>query len=299
MNRDEFYRRISDLLNTRDLESKAVAVIGLGSGGSRVAAELGRLGIRLLLVERPGELLEEHNIVRHLLGYSSLGKPKLTEMVAYIRNLNPGARVTAWPLDAIDQARHLGRLLEERRPDLIAVCTDNEPSKHAINQLALRLGIPQIGGAVYDGGIGGEVYRASPGKACYGCIAAQLQLRHQPRGSGQVQDYSNPNIEEAQATCALSLDIEQIALLQCRMALDLLLGKENALLRLPPEVNLCVFANRVVPGAFSRPLRCEFFNVPKRADCLECGEAPPQLEAEAERILCGLRSPAIISPSGS
>lgn len=297
MNRDEFYRRIADLLDTCGLESKTVAVIGLGSGGSRVAAELGRLGIQLLLVERPGELLEEHNIVRHLLGYRSLGKPKLTEMAAYIQNLNPGARVIAWPLDAVEQGRRLGRLLEERRPDLIAVCTDNEPSKHAINQLALRLRLPQIGAAVYDGGIGGEVYRASPGKACYGCIAAQLQLRYQPRDSRQAQNYSNPSVEEGQATCALSLDIEQIALLQCRMALDLLLGQEHSLLRLPPEVNLCVFANRVVPGTFARPLHCEFFSVSKRADCLECGEAPAQVEAEAERILRGLKSPAVISRS--
>ncbi len=299
MNRDAFYRRIADLLDTRGLESKSVAVIGLGSGGSRVAAELGRLGIQLLLVERPGELLEEHNIVRHLLGYRSLGKPKLTEMAAYIENLNPGARVTTWPLDAIEEGRRLARLLQERRPDLIAVCTDNEPSKHAINQLALRLGLPQVGGAVYDGGIGGEVYRTSPGQACYGCLAAQLQLRYRPPVRGPAQDYSNPNLEEAQATCALSLDIEQIALLQCRMALDLLLEEERSLLGLPPSVNLCVFANRIVPGTFARPLHCEFFSVSKRADCLECGEVPAEVEAEAEQILSGLKSPAVMSRMGS
>lgn len=287
MNRREFYKRISGVLNPRQLQTRKVAVIGLGSGGCRVAAELARLGVQLLLVERPGERLEEHNIVRHLLGYESLGKLKLDGMRNYLRNLNPSVRLTSWSLDVTAQAGLLEKRLARWRPDLVAVCTDNEQSKHAINQVALRLGIPQVGAGVYDGGIGGEVYRVTAGRACYGCIAEQLQL-HRYTSEEPSPDYNSLPTETVRSTCALNLDIEQIALLQSRLALDLLLGDNSGFLGLGPEVNLCVFANRVVPGTFARPLHGEFFSVARRQDCLDCGEPAGNIEAEAGRILAAL-----------
>src|SRR5512140_1885856 len=110
MDEAEFYKSISGIVEPSQLRSKRAAVIGLGSGGSRVAAELGRLGVELLLIERPNERLEEHNIVRHLLGYRSLGKPKLGEMLKYLRNLNPSVALHPFPLDVV----HAPGVLEER-----------------------------------------------------------------------------------------------------------------------------------------------------------------------------------------
>jgi molybdopterin/thiamine biosynthesis adenylyltransferase len=285
MDPQEFYKRVAGIIEPGLLRSKRVAVIGLGSGGSRVAAELGRLGIELLLVERPEERLEEHNLVRHLLGYRSLGKSKLDETLSHIRNLNPSVGLKACPMDVLKDAARLEERLRSWRPDLLAVCTDTEQSKHAVNEVALRLGIPQTGAGVYDGGIGGEVYRVRPGQACYGCIAAQLQLqRHTPKPRSSP-DYNHLDLNEVPPTCALSLDIEQIAILQCRMTLELLLGDKSCSVGTGPEVNLWVFANRLVPGTFDRPLHCEFFRVPKQEDCLVCGKLTGNVDAEAKRIL--------------
>ncbi len=289
----EFYRPICGLLDPRQLDRKRVAVVGLGSGGCRVAAELGRLGVRLLLVERAGELLEEHNIVRHVLGYSSLGKTKLGEMVAYIRNLNPSTEVKSCPLDVLERQEQFERLLVRWRPDLIAVCTDNEPSKHAINEVAVRLKIPQAGGAVYDGGIGGEVYRVHPGQACYGCLVAQLRLERQAPKASVPQDYNSPGTRDSPTTCALNLDIAQIALLQCRLILELLFEPAGCSTGLPPEVNLCVFANRLVPGTFTRPWHCEFFRVAPRSDCLICGQTLSAPGREVDNILSALQRQVI------
>jgi molybdopterin/thiamine biosynthesis adenylyltransferase len=294
MNQTEFYRSIMGVLNPGRLLTRKVAVVGLGSGGSRVAAELGRLGLQLLLVERPEERLEEHNIVRHLLGYRSLGKSKLREMIKYIRNLNPAALLKASSLDVVEQQPAFERLLTRWRPDLIAVCTDNEPSKHAVNEVALRLEVPQTGGAVYDGGIGGEVYRVRPGEACYGCLAAQLRLDRQTPSPNGPMDYSRPH--GPPTTAALNLDIEQIALLQCRMSLDLLLAPASGFIGLPPEVNLGVFSNRLVPGTFARPWHCEFFSVGRRSTCLGCGQGPGDVEAEAGRILSTLQVAHVPKP---
>lgn len=119
MNRAAFYDRISGLLDPNLLQTKKVAVIGLGSGGSRVAAGLGRLGVNLFLIERPGELLEEHNIVRHVLGYGALGKPKLTEMRRHICNLNASVSVDCCSLDVVAQQELLTKRLKEWRPPAI------------------------------------------------------------------------------------------------------------------------------------------------------------------------------------
>src|SRR5262249_14306696 len=153
-------------------------------------AELARLGVDLMLVERPGEVLEEHNIIRHLLGYRSLGKSKLFELKRHLQSLYPFARLTTCALDVVEDSELFSTRLDKWRPDLLAVCTDNEQSKHAANRAALRLGIAQVGAGVYDGGIGGEVYRVLPGEACYGCIADHLQLRRPAKPQKRVFDYN-------------------------------------------------------------------------------------------------------------
>jgi hypothetical protein len=298
MNTDEFYRTASGLLGPRSIQTKRVAVAGLGSGGGRVAAELGRLGVNLLLVERPEERLEEHNVLRHVLDYRSLGKLKLLEMLEYIRNLNPSTHIESCPLDVVENQEAFEKQLKLWRPDVLAVCTDNEPSKHALNKVAFSLGIPQTGGAVYDRGVGGEVYRTSPGQACYGCLASHLSLeRYAPRSRDDNYD-SAPEDSPTQSICALNLDIQQIALLQCRMTLQLLLGTTWEELRVPGEVNLCVFANRVVPGIFARGWHCEFYSVSRQKDCLICGQGCTGFEHDADRIVAELKkSSSSSSPS--
>jgi hypothetical protein len=68
---------------------------------------------------------------------------------------------------------------------------------------------------------------------------------------------------------------------------------------LEPEVNLCVFANRIVPDVFERPWHAEFFSVPRRQDCLDCAVAPGDVAADAEQILAALargKKPFSLSP---
>ncbi len=289
MDREKFYRRISGVVDPVCLASKRVAVVGLGSGGSRVAVELGRLGMKLLLVDRPGERIEEHNIVRHYLGFGSLGKKKLPELNGAILNLNPSTEIRCEEVDVVEDQAALMKHLGEWRPDLIAVCTDNEQSKHALNRAGLALELPQVGAGVYDGGIGGEVYRIRPGDACYGCIAEHLQLERYTPPEKIRPDYNHLEETQQSSACALNLDIEQIASLQTRLILDLLLGPDAGFIGLAHDINLLVFSNRVVPGTFSRPLFCEFFHIDKKSDCLDCNAPASDVEENASRILAGLQ----------
>ncbi|MGA9453286.1 MAG: ThiF family adenylyltransferase [Verrucomicrobiia bacterium] len=288
MNEAEYYRRVSQIFRPEQLRTKKTIVVGVGSGGSRVASELGRLGVSLTLVDLPDEMLEEHNIVRHVLGYDALGKPKTTELARYIRNLNPKTVIECVELDVTTNQAGFNRLVKRVHPDLLLACTDNQASKHAINEVALRLGIPVVGAGVYDGGIAGEVYITRAGAACYGCIATELQLKDSgPKKSLNI-DYNNIDLAETRSTSALNLDISQIALIHARVALNLLLSGEVDLLGLPPEANLIVFANRRVPGHFERPLHGEFFHIKKHQNCLVCGLPAQNVNAEADRILASL-----------
>lgn len=290
MNSMEFYKRIAPVFRPEALRDKNAVVVGAGSGGSRVATELGRLGTPLTLIDLPGETLAEHNIVRHELGYASLGQPKVTELARHIHNLNPDTPVGCVELDVTAKRDEFRQLLEQHRPDLLLACTDNQPSKHVINEIAVRLGIPVVGAGVYDGGVAGEVYITRPGAACYGCIADHLQLQRTGLNKKLNLDYNNLDLAEIRSTAALNLDIAQIALVHARIALNLLLGGEPDLLGLPPEVNLIVFANRRVPDHFVRPLHAEFYHIERQPDCLVCGGRTGNVEAEADQILRSLNA---------
>ena len=284
-NSRELYKRISEIFRPERLRQKKGILIGAGSGGSRVATELGRLGLPLTLVDLPGENMEEHNIVRHELGYSSLGKPKTAELSWHIHNFNPEVPIECVEMDITAQQDEFRKLVERTNPDLILACTDNQPSKHAIDAAAVRFDIPVVGAGVYDGGIAGGVYITRPGAACFGCIASQLQLDQRKTRKELNIDYNDLNLPEIRSTSALNLDIAQIALIHARVALSLLLAGEIDLLGLPPQVNLIVFANRLVPGLFDRPLHAEFFHIERQPGCLVCGSRDAATEAEADRIV--------------
>ena len=288
MNQEQYFKRVVPLLRPESLRSKRIAVVGNGSVGSRVATELGRLGVGLLLIDKPGERLEEHNIHRHELGYRSLGQLKTTALADHIRNYNPNVEIATAECDVTLEPDRFEQLLVAHRVDLILVCTDNQPSRHAINAVATKLGLPTISSGVYDGGVGGEVYRTGPGAACYACMAGLLNHRQTTRDQPATIDYSNPDLDGLQSTSALNMDIGQISLIQTRVALQELLGGETDLTGLPREVNLIIFANRTHPKAFPRPLHANFHVMPRHPDCLICGQQRADTEAEAKTILAGL-----------
>jgi len=292
VNTDAYYKRIKSLFRPEQLRLKRAIVVGAGSGGSRVATELGRLGLPLTLIDLPGEKLEEHNILRHELGYASLGKSKVEELARHIHNLNPETPITCAELDVAMDRVEFKRLIQSQQPDILIAATDNYESKHILNEDAMAFGLPVVGAGVYDGGIAGECYITRPGGACFACLVTHLQLQDlAPKRSARDIDYSNLELKELQSTAALNLDIAQIALIQSRVVLNLLLDGATDLIGVPPEVNLIVFANRRVPGHFERPLHAEFIHFDRVPDCLVCSsQCASEIDREASRIIGALNS---------
>ena len=190
-------------------------------------------------------------------------------------------------MDVVAQLGEFAQAAQGAGVKLLLGCTDTDESRFAINQTALQLGVPAIFAAVYDNGVGGEVFAARPGAACYGCFHARLRPHAPPRQRRRSLDYANPDYQEYRAIAALNLDIQQIALLQARVALATLLAPECFFGQLPG--NLIVFANQEVEGVFARPLHAEFYDVPPAPSCLVCGsrgaDLTPAATEELERLL--------------
>src|SRR5690606_666892 len=101
------------------LRQKTVGVIGLGSGGGYVALSLAMTGVQrfILLAD---DVLDAHNIVRHVADYRDIGRPKVEAVADLIKHRNPNAQVEA----ICDRFENRDDVLE--RVDLVVVGVDNE-----------------------------------------------------------------------------------------------------------------------------------------------------------------------------
>lgn len=290
MNRAELFKRTSAILDPEVARRETILSVGCGSLGSRVAEEAARFGVgALILVDRPGERLEEHNIIRHPLGYSSLGRGKGEALRDRLLDINPECRVETVETDVTQNRDTLSGLL--RDATLAVVTTDNEPSRHAVNQAAVALGVPLVHAGVFDGGCGGNAGRVLPGRACYACVAAQLRISlpmPSPDAPAPV-DYSRMP-DEHPPTAALNIDIAQIALVAARIILLHIQAKHQR--DLDWEGNYILFGNRAVPDVFPRMLHSDIWDIPRLDGCLVCApdiRSPEVYQRLASEILRGAR----------
>lgn len=271
MNKD-YYRRSIGIVDSDRLASLRLVVTGVGAGGGQVVDEIGRWGSSVLIIDRPTERLETHNVMRHVLGADAIGEIKHVAMARHVQRLCPFTSVTSVGIDVLQERDQYLALLQAFEPHLIFAATDNEPSKFAIDEIGRILRIPVVGAGVYNGGVGGEVYLTEPGAACYGCIFEHLQGGSAERHAPQSVDYSNPEQPDVPATAALRLDIGQIAGLSLRMAMQRLLAPGQDAFGVPSGANVVVWANRRVPGVFERALTPQWLHIDPDPRCLYCAK---------------------------
>ena len=281
MKRDELFKRTMQILKPEIAAEQSFAIVGIGSGGARVAEEVVRFGVgRVLLVDRPGEKLEEHNVIRHPLGYSAIGRLKVQAMRERLLDINPACDVRAIEMDVTRDSSAVAEAVSQCTQVLL--CTDNEPSKHAVNVAAVAAGVPLIFAGVFDGGCGGEVGRVLPGGACYACIASYLQRQSFDEESTEALDYTRPTSTQ-RSTAALNIDIAQIALIEARVALLTMLREIDPAGDM--EGNYILFGNRKVEGLFPRMLSTETWQIDRSPSCLVCAKRAADADEEADALL--------------
>lgn len=120
-----------------------VLIIGVGGLGSPAAMYLAAAGVGHLVMS-DFDRVEESNLQRQIIhGQADLGNAKASSGKNTLTALNPSVRV-----DALDYEVDGEELIDQvSRADVVLDCTDNFPSRFALNLAALATGTPWVSGA--------------------------------------------------------------------------------------------------------------------------------------------------------
>jgi molybdopterin/thiamine biosynthesis adenylyltransferase len=293
----DIFSRIEGIFETCKLSEKSVTIIGLGSGGATCADVLARCAVdQFCLVDY--DKLEANNIARHTCGIKDIGRYKTLAVADRIRDVNPECRIKTFEKDIVKEPGLLMRVLKNCA--LVLICTDNNPSRYAINEECLRRGVPAIYAGAYERAFGGMIMRVIPGKTpCYDCVvgAVQESLPPIPHKKGSIAYSELEDASEFKAEPGLCIDVHMIALIQAKMALLTLLCGTDSLLEDYPA-DLIFWGNRK-EWIFPEPLYCKFAKASFRSDCPTCQAAKTSRQdlAAAKREAKAVISGAAYEPT--
>ncbi len=147
------------------LDSSAL-VIGVGGLGSAAAQYLAGAGVgRLLLADR--DRLDLSNLQRQTLyRYADVGRSKTEAAAAQLRQLNADVDIDTLEGDAWSEAI--------AGVDVVLDCTDNFPTRFAINQACVKARKPLVSAAAirWEGQL--AVFDLRRGGPCYRCLYPEL-----------------------------------------------------------------------------------------------------------------------------
>ena len=195
------------------LRDSSALVVGLGGLGSAAALYLAGAGLgRLLVADR--DRVEPANLQRQVLYVAGdVGRPKTEAARARLAALNPEVEVTAFE-GRLEPARLAAMVAEA---DVVLDCTDNFPTRFAINAACVRARKPLVSGAAirFEGQLAVCDTRRGDG-ACYACLFPQ----------------PGAPAEACEEAGILGPVVGAIGSLQALAALKLLLGREAGVNRL-------------------------------------------------------------------
>ncbi|WP_372397312.1 molybdopterin-synthase adenylyltransferase MoeB [Azospirillum sp. HJ39] len=144
-----------------------VALIGAGGLGSPIALYLAAAGVgHLTLID--DDRVERSNLQRQILhAESRLGQRKVESGRAALLDLNPTIEVVSH--DTRLEAANVLDLLAGH--DVVVDGSDNLPTRYLVNDACLRLGVPNVYGAIFrfEGQV--SVFGGAPGvRPCYRCL---------------------------------------------------------------------------------------------------------------------------------
>jgi len=186
------------------LRDSSALIIGVGGLGSAAALYLAGAGLgRLLLSDR--DRVDTSNLQRQILYRTAdVGRPKLDAAADTLRALNAECAVECLPgpLEAAALADAV------RGADIVLDCSDNFPTRHALNAACVAARKPLVSGAAirFEGQL--ALFDTARGSACYACLY--------------------PDTGESQETCeeagVLGPSVGVVGSLQALVALKRLLG---------------------------------------------------------------------------
>lgn len=281
------FARTEGLMPARPgLAERLVVMVGLGSLGSHIALALARAGVQNFHLYDPDVLVPE-NLSRHIGYLHDVGRPKVDVVADQIRACQPAAEVIpvqGSPLPDMTAGGFGGMvtftidyLLNPNALFIVSVA--NHHVENALNGLLVQRDVPALYASVIGPGDHGRVVRVVPGETgCLECLRhAQAAGRAVSLGwEAQGDAYHPPGMP------GLGVDVQQVALLTARLALQTLSrGLQGGLADEP--ANHLVWTNRG-GDPFDRPLQLITERVAPEPGCHTCRPRAELSDQEQARL---------------
>ncbi|MBI5778300.1 MAG: ThiF family adenylyltransferase [Planctomycetes bacterium] len=276
MNNNKIFERIKKLFDVGLLGDAKVLIAGCGSGGGSLALQLAMSGIRnFTLIDK--DILGLENVIRHVCGIRFVGKKKVDALEEILLDRNPAIKVGKLDVDIM----HYDNLESEiKSHTIVALATDNEPTRYLVNQLCVRNKIPFVVARVFTRGIGGEVFIYRPGKGgCLACLEGVLARTNFRQGTREIDLVSEKErelmygmeIAEIKDSPGLNVDISFITAFHTRFILDAIaetLPERPKYMQALPD-NYIVWGNRPTPP-FKKHFQIQRIDLKPQEGCQVC-----------------------------
>jgi molybdopterin/thiamine biosynthesis adenylyltransferase/ubiquitin-protein ligase len=206
-----------------ELATKRVAVVGLGSIGSKIAVSLARAGVkRILLVD--DDVLLPGNLCRHELAWECVGLHKVEGVRETLDRTAPGVEVSTRTHRVAGQESALvaaAALKDIGAFDLIIDATANPNAFVRLAAAALGQAKPLVWGEIFAGGMGGLIARARPGHDPNPMAVRDSineYLSRQP--PAPFRDAAGYDGDERDPAIAYDCEVTQVACAMTQLAID-------------------------------------------------------------------------------
>ena len=215
------------------LQSRRVGIVGLGSLGSKVAVSLARTGVgSFVLVD--GDVLHGGNLQRHDADWRDVGLHK-TDVVSRrlqlvgLRTACESWRTAIGAQVSSSEAGNVDAALD--RCDLIVDATAQPEAFNHLASLVTSGRSTLVWGAVYAGGVGGEVGRSRPRKdpSPFDIRNVIGQVGSNEESGGQTSATTGrryDGVDDGGVVAAMDADVSAVANLVTSLALDALVERE-------------------------------------------------------------------------
>ncbi|MFC6347413.1 ThiF family adenylyltransferase [Vagococcus carniphilus] len=141
-----------------------IAVVGVGSLGSKISISLARSGIKnLLLVD--DDVFLSHNIQRHELDIRHLGQMKVDALSKRLKKINTDifVQTSCLALSTLESNQAYNNLINLISGcDIIVDATANDEAFYVLANISIMSNRPMVWGKVFAGGLGGVIAKNNP-----------------------------------------------------------------------------------------------------------------------------------------
>jgi molybdopterin/thiamine biosynthesis adenylyltransferase len=259
------FSRNTGILESSLMQESTACIIGCGSVGSLVAAELARSGVgKFVLID--SDVLEYHNLCRHQASIRDVGDYKTSAVRRLIHKINPSAQVVTHVGHVEDLSQQIfADALASGRAIVVGAADDRGADVYA-NKIATLFSVPFISIGLWTRAFAGEIFYHIPNgsQPCYECALVRGALDDAPRAVNRHVYVDQEDLAAVNFEPGISVDISYVTTIGIKLILDLLNRNNDGytprlLGSLQPLTFVCNTNNTAIGGEmaeiFSYPLQ--------------------------------------------